>query len=463
VGTLYCHSHDWGGLRLTLLYFIIAISILVVIHEYGHFWVARRAGVKVLRFSVGFGKPLFSFSDRHGTEFSVAPIPLGGYVKMLDRREAPVPEQLQAYEFNSKSPLARIAIAAAGPIANFLFAILVYTLLFWGGTTSFVPVVGQVDEQSIAAEAGFLPGDEFIEINGKAVGSWQDVNWAMLSYIGETRDLPVVVRRGGAESQTETLNLKLTQYLGDTDAPAPIQSLGIAPRLPDVPLEIAQVMPDSAAEAAGLMAGDLIVSANGEAITDWRQWVMTVRNAADQTLRVGFEREGLPMTLDVTPKAITTDDGQTIGQIGVMPVPPEIPESWQRHSEPGLWLATQQGVAKTWQLVVFTLDSLWKMITGDVSVKNLSGPITIAKVAGDSASGGLIVFANFLALLSVSLGVLNLLPVPMLDGGHILFYLAEIVRGKPLPESVQIAAVKVGMVLLLMLMSIAFYNDISRL
>ena len=446
---------------MTLLSFIVAISILVVIHEYGHFWVARRCGVQVLRFSVGFGKPLFSLKDKQGTEYSVAPIPLGGYVKMLDSREATVPEHLRHQEFNSKSPWARIAIAAAGPLANFIFSVFVYWMLFLGGTTGLVPVIGSVDEDSPAAVAGLYPGDEILSVGGETAQSWQDVSWHLLSYIGETTNVELTVRDEAGSTRNVTLALR--DWLGDTDTPEPVSGIGVSPRLPDLPLRIGQVMDDSPAQKAGMLAGDEIVAVNGAPVNDWADWVDQIRAAPDQTVFVDVLRNEQMIGLEARPKAITLDSGEVIGQIGVMAEAPDIPESWLRVSEPGVGRALVMGLEKTGQLIVFTLESLWKMITGDVSVKNLSGPITIAKVAGASASGGMEAFIGFLALLSVSLGVLNLLPVPMLDGGHILFYLAELVRGKPLPESVQIAAVKVGMVMLLTLMVVAFYNDISRL
>lgn len=446
---------------MTLLYFIVAICLLVVIHEYGHFWVARRAGVQVLRFSVGFGKPLFSFKDKYGTEYSLAPIPLGGYVKMLDSREAPVADHLKHQEFNSKSPWVRIAIAAAGPIANFLFAILAYWALAWSGTTSLIPVIGQIADDSPAANAGFFPGDEILAINGDDTPSWQDVNWHMLSFIGETRSVPVLVK--GEEGRQRELSVTIKDWLGDTEAPDPLSGLGITPRLPDIPLKVAEVVDGSPAQASGMQAGDEVLAVNNTDVADWSGWVTSIRESAGQSITITVLRNGQSVDLQATPKAVTLDSGEVVGQIGVMAQAPEYPADWLRQSEPGVVRAFQIGIEKTGQLIWFTLDSLGKMITGDVSVKNLSGPITIAKVAGASASGGLEAFVSFLALLSVSLGVLNLLPVPMLDGGHIVFYMAELIRGKPLPESVQIAAVKIGMVLLLMLMIVAFYNDISRL
>ncbi len=445
----------------TILYFIIAISLLVVIHEYGHFWVARRLGVHVIRFSVGFGKPLFEFKDRHGTAYSVAPIPLGGYVKMLDSREAPVPDAMQDQDFMRKSPLARIAIAAAGPLANFIFAVLVYWALFLGGTTSLIPVISDVQDNTPAAAAGFRAGDEILSIGDEPVDSWQDVSWELLGHIGESLTLPVMVKgEGGAE---RSLQLTLTRYLADDDQPEPITGLGLVPRLPEPGLTINQVLPDSAAAEAGLQSGDELRSLNGETLNSWRDWVEGVRAAAGQEILVDVHRAGQPLSLVATPRPVTLESGETVGQIGVTAQVPEIPEAWLRESFPGPLRSLILGFEKTGQMIVFTLEASWKMLTGELPVKNLSGPISIAKVAGDSASGGVMAFVGFLALLSVSLGVFNLLPVPILDGGHILFYSAELIRGRPLPESVQIAAVKMGMFLLLMLMSVAFYNDISRL
>ena len=445
----------------TILYFIVAISVLVVIHEYGHFWVARRLGVHVIRFSVGFGKPLFEFKDRHGTAYSVAPIPLGGYVKMLDSREAPVPEALQHQDFMSKSPWARIAIAAAGPLANFIFAVLVYWALFMGGTTSLIPVISEVRQGSVAAAADFRAGDEILSIGSEPVASWQDVSWHLLSHLGESLTLPVGVR--GEDGSQRTLELTLQRYLADDDTPEPITGLGLIPRMPEPGLTINQVLPDSAAAEAGLNDGDELVSLNGEPLNRWSDWVAGVQASAGQEILVDVLRDGEPLSLVAVPRAVELSPGQTVGQIGVTAQRAEIPDDWLRHSYPGPLQSLLLGFEKTGQMIVFTLDASWKMLTGELAVKNLSGPISIAKVAGDSASGGVIAFVGFLALLSVSLGVFNLLPVPVLDGGHILFYSAELIRGRPLPESVQIAAFKVGLFLLLMLMSVAFYNDISRL
>lgn len=446
---------------MTLLYFIIAISVLVVIHEYGHFWVARRCGVKVLRFSVGFGNPLFSWKDKHDTEFAIAPIPLGGYVKMLDEREGPVPEHLLDQAFTQKPAWQRIAIAAAGPIANFLFAIIAYWILFVAGTTGVVPVVGEVKDSTPAAVAGLRSGDEIIAIDGEETTSWQEVSWQLVNFIGEDASFPVVVEsESGAQRRVD---ISVSAWLSDSEAPDPIDGLGIEPRRMDIPAQIGQLSEDGRALASGLKTGDIILEVDLTPISDWYQWVEIVQAAPEQTLALLIERDDQTQVLSLTPARKELDDGTVIGFVGAGVQVPEIPADWLRTSQAGFLQGLSLGVEKTWNLIGFTLESLWKMIRGDVSVKNLSGPITIAKVAGSSASGGLESFIGFLALLSVSLGVLNLLPVPMLDGGHILFYSAEMLTGKPLPEKVQIAAIKVGMFLLFSLMAVAFYNDISRL
>jgi regulator of sigma E protease len=445
---------------MTLLLFIVAISLLVVIHEYGHFWVARRCGVEVLRFSVGFGKPLWSWKDKHGTEYAIAPIPLGGYVKMLDEREAPVPEHLLDRAFNRKPVWQRIAIASAGPIANFIFAIVAYWALNVGGTTGVVPVIGQVQPDSIAAQAGLQPGDEIVQVASTETETWQEVQWTLLSYLGESTDVIIAVRSDSGALRQHTL--QLNAWLSGSDSPEPLSGLGIVPRRYAVPAVVGELVPGGAAEAAGLQVGDKVVAVNEQAVDTWLTWVEIVRANPDTMLALQVERAGDSVLVQMTPTA-REQDGERIGFAGVQVEIPQLPESWLRNSHYDPLSALLKGLEKTWNLVGFTLESLWKMLAGDLSVKNLSGPITIAKVAGSSASGGLESFVDFLALLSVSLGVLNLLPVPMLDGGHILFYAIEAVRGKPLSERVQIAALQFGMFLLLSLMMVAFYNDISRL
>lgn len=446
---------------MTLLYFILAISILVVIHEYGHFWVARRCGVKVLRFSVGFGKPLWSFYDKQGTEYCIAPIPLGGYVKMLDEREAPVPEHLLNQAFNRKTPLQRIAIAVAGPLANFLFAIAAYWFLFVSGITGVVPTVGAVTAESPASIAGVRVGDEIIAVADTSTNTWQEVSWQLLAYLGSTTDIPLQLRdEGGAE---RTVLIPVEQWLGQDDMPNPLLSLGMAPRAVPLPAKVGRVVENGAAARAGMQPDDTVLTVNNESIVDWYHWVDVVRASPEQALTIEVERAGQRETLVLIPQGRTLDDGQFIGYAGIEISLPSYPSEWLRTTHADVVQAVQLALQKSYELTQFTLQSLWKMLAGDLSVKNLSGPISIAKVAGASASGGLESFIGFLALLSISLGVLNLLPIPVLDGGHIVFYAIELLRGKPLSESIQLLAVKIGMFLLLSLMLVAFYNDLSRL
>ncbi|MBL4799167.1 MAG: RIP metalloprotease RseP [Oleispira sp.] len=448
----------------TVLSFILAISILVVIHEFGHFWVARRCGVKVLRFSVGFGKPLWSYTDKLGTEYSVAPIPLGGYVKMLDEREGEVnPEELHQ-AFNQKNVWQRIAIASAGPIANFIFAIVAYWSLFMMGISGLVPVIGHVVEGSPAYEQGLQPGDRIQSIAGIEVSSFQEVSWQLISYIGETVDIELTVVDSNERSRDVIIPVE--KWLTTQEAPNPMKALGIQPQRLALKPIVGEVVAGGAAAKAGLMSGDIILSANAEVVKDWYQWVELVRARPLEPIVLFIERNGQPLELELIPAAKEIEENKTIGFVGVglhQSAIPEVPKEWLTEIKLGPLDALVQGIAKTQQLIIFTLDSLWKMILGDVSVKNLSGPITIAKVADSSVSNGIQSFIGFLALLSVSLGVLNLLPIPVLDGGHILFYAIEAVRGKALSEKIQIMAVQVGMTLLLGLMVIAFYNDISRL
>jgi len=446
---------------LTILYFILAISILVTIHEYGHFWVARRCGVYVKRFSVGFGKPLWSFYDKHGTEYAIAPIPLGGYVSMLDEREAPVPEHQLHMAFNRKSPWQRIAIAAAGPIANFLFAIAAYWFLFVSGVTGLAPVVGSVEENSPAAMAGIRAQDEIIAINGKETTTWEDVNWQLISVLGETTDISLMLKSDTGSQYS--VHVAVENWLSDDEIPDPISALGIQPRRFKIPVTLAEVQADGAAEQAGLKPLDTIVSANGEPVDDWGAWVEQVQESANTPIEIQVLRNEQLLNLVITPASKTAEDGTAYGFVGAMVQIPEYPQDWIRKRQFAMLEALGMGLQKTWDTTYFTLASLGKMIAGQMSVKNLSGPVTIAKVAGATAEGGLESFLGFLALLSISLGVLNLLPIPVLDGGHILFSLAEIVRGKPLSESVQMMAVKLGMFLLISLMVVAFINDLGRL
>lgn len=445
---------------MSLIYFILAISILVTLHEFGHFWVARRLGVKVIRFSVGFGKPLFSFRDKNDIEYAIAPIPLGGYVKMLDEREAPVADELKSQAYNNQPPLARVAIAAAGPLANFLFAIVAYWFLATGTQQELIPVVGAVKEGSPSYVAGLSEGDEITHIDNKAVTNWQMINWQLIERVAESGELKVaVIQNNGFKKE---LKVTIEDWLSDTGV-HPLTAFGITPRRLDVPAVIEKVQKGGAADKAGLLSGDKILQLEDTPINDWYQWAQLIQGSAEKTVKIEIQRDGRIQSLWLTPQSKKIEKNKQIGFVGAAVRVPQYPQSWLRSKEVGLFEGFVLGVEKTWRTSVFTLESLGKMITGNLSLKNLSGPISIAKVAGDTAAVGFLAFISFLALLSVSLGVLNLLPIPVLDGGHIVFGLYELLTGKPMPESVQVGALKIGVILLFSLMFLAFYNDIYRL
>lgn len=445
----------------TILSLVLTLGILVTIHEYGHFWVARRFGVKVLRFSVGFGKPLWSRYDRHGTEFAIAAIPLGGYVKMLDAREGPVPPELSDQAFTAKPPLQRIAIAAAGPAANFIFAIAAYWLLAVVGVTTVAPVIGSVAPGSVAERAGLAPGMELKEVDGHRVGSWRSVNMRLLERAGEHGTVSFVV--AGEHGQQGRLQGELGGWTLSTDTPDPLGEFGIAPKRPDILPILGTISADGRASAAGLRAGDRIIAVDGEPVADWFALVEQIRQAPEQSLMVRFERDGAKRDLKVVPAAKTTDDGEIIGLIGAGIQAPEWPAGSLNEIRYGPLAALPVAVEETWADTRLTLVAIKKMVTGLLSPSNLSGPITIARVAEASVSSGFEDFVRFLAYLSVSLGVLNLLPVPVLDGGHILYYSIEAIRRKPVSEQVQEVGLRIGMALILTLMVFALYNDLMRL
>ena len=440
---------------------LVALGVLVTFHEFGHFWVARRCGVKVLRFSVGFGTPLLRWHDRQGTEFVVAAIPLGGYVKMLDEREGDVPADQLDQSFNRKTVGQRIAIVAAGPIANFLLAIAFFWVLAMMGSQQVRPVIGAVESGSLAAKAGLVAGQEIVSIDGQPTVGWSNVNLQLVRRLGESGAIQVAVR--GPDSDVESAHqLVLHDWLKGADEPDPIKSLGIRPWRPELPAVLAELDPKGPAQAAGLKTGDKLLSMNGQAINDWQQvvdWVR-LRPAARVDLRV--ERDGVALEVPVVLAARGEGDAAT-GYLGAGVNGVDWPPAMIREVSYGPVAAIGEGVKRTWTMSVLTLDSLKKMLFGELSVKNLSGPITIAKVAGASAQSGVADFLNFLAYLSISLGVLNLLPIPVLDGGHLLFYLIEWARGRPLSDRVQGWGMQIGISLVVGVMLLALVNDLGRL
>ncbi|MBK4999463.1 RIP metalloprotease RseP [Pseudomonas sp. S31] len=450
---------------MTALYMIIgtlvALGVLVTFHEFGHFWVARRCGVKVLRFSVGFGTPLLRWHDKQGTEFVVAAIPLGGYVKMLDEREGEVPPALVEQSFNRKSVRQRIAIVAAGPIANFLLAIVFFWILAMLGTQQVRPVIGAVEPGSLAASAGLTAGQEIVSIDGEPTSGWSAVNLQLVRRLGESGTLQVGVRDDSASAERK-LQIKLDAWLKGADEPDPIQSLGLRPWRPAIAPVLAEIAPKSPAAAAGLQTGDKLLALDGVAMSDWQQLVDAVRARPETKVTLRVERDGAQLDVPVT-LARHGEGKASGGYLGAGVKPGQWPANMLREVSYGPLDAVGEGLSRTWNMSVLTLESLKKMLFGELSVKNLSGPITIAKVAGASAQSGVGDFLNFLAYLSISLGVLNLLPIPVLDGGHLLFYLVEWARGRPLSDRVQGWGVQIGISLVVGVMLLALINDLGRL
>ncbi|MCH8507005.1 MAG: RIP metalloprotease RseP [Ectothiorhodospiraceae bacterium] len=448
-----------SGIFTNIVAFLVAISILVAFHEFGHYWVARRLGVKVLRYSVGFGKPLYTWrGGRDQTEYCIASLPLGGYVKMLDEREAPVAEDERHRAFNRQALWRRTAIVAAGPAFNFLFAIAVYWAIFVAGTTEMRPVVGDVPEGTPAAEAGVQSGEEIVAVGNRSTPTWDKVLVAMLDASLSRSETVLTVRDDSGIERQRTLDLRGLGRLGDD--PNLLGTIGVQPWRPSLDARVGELVGGGAAETAGLLPGDLIVAVDGAHIDGWTALVNALQERAGESVRIEVERDGALQALRV-------DLGEAGSQRGVLGVRPDVPEGLyeeiQHTVRYGPVSAIGEAAADTYRTSVLTLQVLWGMITGQASLNNLSGPITIGQYAGDTASSGLVSFLKFLAIVSISLGVLNLLPIPMLDGGHLLYFFVEAVKGSPVSEHVQIYAQYLGMLLLLLLMSLAFYNDIARL
>ncbi|HET9699372.1 MAG TPA: RIP metalloprotease RseP [Burkholderiales bacterium] len=446
----------------TLLSFVLALGILIFVHELGHYLVARWCGVKVLRFSVGFGKALVMRRvGRDGTEWVIAAFPLGGYVKMLDEREGEVARGDLPRAFNRQSVQKRFAIVAAGPLANFLLAILLYWGLYIHGVPGMKPVLGPVPEASAAAAAGFREGDTISRVGDTAVATWSDARWVLLKHAVGRSAVEIEVQDETGRRLSRRLELSGLGS-GELDGDF-IRELGLTVFQPLVRPVIGKVMGGSAAERAGLQPGDEILALDGNPVGRWEELVRAVREAPGRTLEVELRRGGKDMALEVTPDA-SGAPGKAVGRIGVGPeVDPAHLERLMVQVRYGPVQALGRALDKTWETSVFSLQVMWKMITGEVSWKNVSGPITIADYAGQSAQMGWIYYVVFLASISISLGVLNLLPIPLLDGGHLMYYMVELARGSPLSEKAMEIGQQVGIALLFTLMAFAIYNDINRL
>lgn len=445
----------------TLLATLVTLGILVTIHEWGHFYVARRCGVKVLTFSVGFGKPLFSWRDKQNTEYVIAAIPLGGYVRMLDEREGPVAEEQLDQAFNRKPIMQRIAVVAAGPAVNLIFAVFAYWLMFVAGVSAVKPTVGATMPGSLAAVAAIEPGGEVVMVDGVETLSWDAVNLRLAARVGESGALDLRVRYPEQLYQKD-YRIQLNEWQIDLENESPVRALGLVPWSPSIPPVIGRLIDDGVAAKSGLQVGDRVLEVDGEPVTEWTALVKKIQASPDQVLPLLLERNGQRLILDLRPAAKQVENG-VIGYIGAGVAQVEWPEEQQRIIHYGVFESLSKGVEKTWQMITLILESLWKMLEGVISVKNLSGPITIAKVAGASAESGVEAFVSFLAYLSISLGVLNLLPIPMLDGGHLLYYTLELLRGKPVSERVQMIGLRLGMAILFTLMTVAIVNDVMRL
>ena len=440
--------------------FIIALGVLITVHEFGHFWVARRCGVRVERFSIGFGKALWRRTDKSGTEYVIAMIPLGGYVKMLDERAEPVAPELRHYAFNNKTVGQRAAIIAAGPIANFLFAIFAYWLVFIIGVPGVRPVVGEITPNSIAAQAQIQPGTELKAVDGIETPDWDAVRLQLVSKIGDEHTTLSVAQFGSNQRQDKTLDLR--NWAFEPDKEDPVSSLGMRPRGPQIEPVLSEVQVNSAASKAGLQAGDRIVKVNGQSLTQWMTFVTLVRDNPDTPLALDIERQGSSLSLTLTPDSKQVN-GKAEGFAGVVPKVIPLPDEYKTVRQYGPFSAVLEASDKTWQLMKLTVSMLGKLITGDVKLNNLSGPISIAQGAGMSAEFGIIYYLMFLALISVNLGIINLFPLPVLDGGHLLFLAIEKLKGGPVSERVQDFSYRIGSILLVLLMGLALFNDFSRL
>jgi regulator of sigma E protease len=445
-----------------LLAFLVAIGVLVAVHEYGHFWMARRVGIRVLRFSIGFGKPLWSRHGADGTEYVLAAIPLGGYVKLLDEREGPVDSDQLSRAYNRRPVWQRILVLLAGPFANFLFAVAAYWVLFVVGIPALKPVIGEVTAGSVAARAGIETGDEIVAVGPRETMSREAAVLSILDQLMEGDAIELRLRQADGGTRRATLRID-----GDTRAltepGALLPGLGFDFWYPVVPAQVGKILPGSPAERAGLREGDDVVAVDGHPVADFPGLVSLVQPNAGRTLEFSIERAGQRLEVPVEVEA-QREGERMIGRIGVQPASGSpIPENMRTLERYGVVGAVARATGKTWDMSALTVRMLWNVATGDVSVKNLSGPINIAEYAGFSARQGILAFLSFLAIVSVSLFVLNLLPIPILDGGQIVYQLAELAKGSPLSERAQAVGQQVGLLLLLVLMSFAFYNDLSRL
>ena len=448
---------------LSIIAFIISVGLLITFHEFGHFSVARFFDIKVLRFSIGFGRPIYTrHFGRDRTEFTICLLPLGGYVKMLDDREGTVVQQEKAREFNGKPLWQRFLIVLAGPFFNFIFAIIAYSLIYTIGINALKPIIGHVETTSIASSSGFAEGQEILSINGLSTPTWPTVIDSLVNHVVSGDVVDIQVKNNSGEKQVLSLNLSSISIDEMADGNL-LKKLGLNIVKLKLPPIIGEIEKNGPAQASGLLQNDRIIAVNSNLVDSWQEWVEIIQENPNKSLNVELLRDEALINIELRPKNYEIN-GQNIGRIGARPaVNDDLYSSYFALEQYSLHLAILRAFDKTWEMSVLTLKVLAKMISGDASVKNLSGPISIAKYAGQSASIGATALLTFLAIVSISLGVLNLLPIPLLDGGHLVYYVIEFFTGKPVSDSVQMTGQQIGIVLLFGLMGLALYNDFVRL
>ncbi len=442
--------------------FVVALGLLITVHEYGHFWVARKCGVRVEKFSIGFGKTLWRTFDKQGTEFVIALIPLGGFVKMLDERVDEVSEEDKQYAFSSKTVYQRMAIVAAGPIANFLFAIVAFYLMFLLGVASVKPIIGEVEADSIAYRANVEAQRQIVSVNDQPTPDWQAINMALVGHLGDSSITLGTTAIDSTYVVTHQLNTQDWHF--EPSKMTSMHSLGITPFLPKILPKVAALDAKATGQQSGLQIGDEIISAQGRNLDgNWQDFVDIIQRSSNKTIPIEVDRDGKIHNISLIVGTRQGSDGHNTGYIGVSPTLEPWPESYKIEITYGPIEAFSKALDSTWNLITLSFKMIGKLLTGILSVENLSGPISIAQGAGESAGVSLAYFLHFLALISINLGIINLFPLPILDGGHLFYYFIELVRGRPVSEKAQELGFKVGALILFSLMSIALFNDFSRL